>query len=194
MSEHAVTVLISRNVKPGCEFDFERTTANLMQTASRFDGYLGAQLIRPGEDPDVQDTMYHVVLAFDNQAHLDTWHHSAERQRGLATADPYIAGAANIRSLSGLGLWFRTSLQGPPRWKVAVVTWLGIFPTVSLLFQATADLLQHWPFLARTMVLTLAVVAVMTWGVAPLLTRLFRPWLFAPGAARKADGARNPDR
>ena len=184
MSAHAVTVLISRNVKPGCEADFEGATTRLMQMASSFAGYLGAQLIRPGDDPDVQDTMHHVVLAFDDQAHLDAWHHSAERQRGLATAAPYIAGSASIRALSGLGLWFRTPQQGPARWKVAVVTWLGIFPTVSVLLWASAALLQFWPFLARTTVLTLAVVAVMTWVVAPLLTRLFRPWLFAPSAAR----------
>ena len=49
MSEHAVTVLISRNVKAGCEADFERVTLALIQIAGRFKGYLGAQLVHPGE-------------------------------------------------------------------------------------------------------------------------------------------------
>jgi len=185
MSEHAVTVLISRNVKPGCEAEFERATTRLIQVASAFKGCLGAQLVRPGEDPEVQDLMYHVVLAFDTQAHLDAWHDSEERLQGLAGADPYIAGAASIRPLSGLGLWFRAAQQGPPRWKVAVVTWLGIFPTVYLLFLATGGLLKDWPLLARTIALTLAVVAVMTWLVAPQLTKIFRPWLFATSAGRQ---------
>lgn len=193
MSEHAVTVLISRNVKPGCEAEFEGATTRLIQVASAFKGCLGAQLVHPGEDPEVQDLMYHVVLAFDTQANLDAWHHSEERRQGLASADPYIEGAASIRPLSGLGLWFRTAHQGPPRWKVAVVTWLGIFPTVYLLFRATADLLAPWPLLVRTIVLTLAVVAAMTWVVAPVLTKLFRPWLFAPTAPSKA-GTRHSQR
>jgi antibiotic biosynthesis monooxygenase (ABM) superfamily enzyme len=37
--------------------------------------------------------------------------------------------------------------------------------------------LKSWALLPRTIVLTLAVVALMTWVVAPQLTRLFRPWL-----------------
>ena len=51
LSEHAVTVLISRNVKPGCEAEFERATRALIKVAEGSKGYLGAQLVRPGEDP-----------------------------------------------------------------------------------------------------------------------------------------------
>lgn len=194
MSEQAVTVLISRNVKPGCEADFERVTATLMSVAANFEGYLGAQLVHPGDDPEVQDLMYHVVLAFDSQVHLDSWHESPERRLGLAATLPFIEGPTSFRPVSGLGLWFRTAQQGPPRWKVAVVTWLGIFPTVYGLFWLTADLLRSWPLLARTALLTLAVVAVMTWVVAPQLTRFFRPWLFARGQAQKATGMRQRHR
>jgi antibiotic biosynthesis monooxygenase (ABM) superfamily enzyme len=77
----------------------------------------------------------------------------------------------------GLGLWFRTTQPNPPRWKVAVVTWLGICPTVYVLFLLTGDLLKSWSLLPRTVLLTLAVVVSMTWVVAPQLTRLLRPWL-----------------
>lgn len=179
MSEHAVTVLISRNVKAGCEADFERVTLALIQIAGRFKGYLGAQLVHPGDDPEVEDTMYHVVLAFDHQANLDTWNHSAERAQGLLAAAPFIEGQPSIRPMVGLGLWYRAPLAGPPRWKVAVVTWLGICPTVYLLFLLTGDLLKSWGLLPRTVVLTIAVVAVMTWLVAPQLTKLLRPWLLS---------------
>jgi len=187
LSEHAVTVLISRNVRPGCEADFERVTAALMQSAARFEGYLGAQLVHPGEDPEVEGAMYHVVLAFDHQAHLDAWHESPERRQGLAATARFIEGGEpRIKPVSGLGLWFRSAQLSPPRWKVAVVTWLGICPTVYVLFLLTGDLLKSWHLLPRTVLLTLAVVIVMTWVVAPQLTRVLRPWLFAarPGAKR----------
>ncbi len=180
MSEHAVTVLISRNARAGCEAEFERVTQTMMQVAAGFDGYLGAQLIHPGDDPEVDDAMYHVVLAFDRQASLDAWHDSPERQLGLAAAAPLIDGVPRIKPVSGLGLWFRTDQPSPPRWKVAVVTWLGICPTVYILFLLTGDLLQSWSLPLRTIILTLAVVVLMTWIVAPQLTRLFRPWLFSP--------------
>lgn len=180
MSEHAVTVLVSRNVKSGCEADYERVTQTLMGAASRSPGFLGAQLVHPGQDPEVEDAMYHVVLAFDHQANLDVWHDSSERKAGMAALAPFIQGEPSFRPMSGLGLWFRTTQPSPPRWKVAVVTWLGICPTVYVLFWLTGDLLRSWTLLARTIVLTLAVVAVMTWVVAPQLTKFFRPWLFRP--------------
>lgn len=179
MSEHAVTVLISRNVKAGSEADFERVTHALMQTAGRVKGYLGAQLIHPGEDTEVDDTMYHVVLAFDHQANLDAWHDSPERAEGLLAAAPFIEGQSSVRPMVGLGLWYRTAPAGPPRWKVAVVTWLGICPTVYVLFLLTSDLLKSWGLFPRTVVLTVAVVAIMTWIVAPQLTKLLRPWLLS---------------
>lgn len=177
MSAHAVTVLITRRIKPGCEVDFEKFTVTMMQTAASFPGCLGAQLVHPGEDPDVTDPMYHIVLAFDRQSNLDNWHASPERKRGLAAAAPFIEGAFKTQPLSGLGLWFQTSQPSPPKWKVAVVTWLGICPTVYLLFLWMGDRLSAWPLLPRTVLLTLAVVVLMNWVVAPRLTRLFGPWM-----------------
>jgi uncharacterized protein len=134
VSEHAVIVLISRNVKAGCEADFDRVTTAFMEVAARFPGYLGAQLVHPGEDPEVEDAMYHIVLAFDSQSSLDAWRHSPERKLGLAAAAPFIEGELKFRPMEGLGLWYRAAQRSPPRWKIAVVTWLGICPTVYLLF------------------------------------------------------------
>jgi antibiotic biosynthesis monooxygenase (ABM) superfamily enzyme len=184
MSEHAVTVLISRSVKAGCEADFERVTNTLMQVAQSFKGCLGAQLVHPGEDPEVNDLMYHIVLAFDRQANLDAWHASPERRLGLDAASPFIEGAPSVKPMVGLGLWFRPT-PSPPRWKVAVVTWLGICPTVYTLFLLSGDLLKSWSLLPRTIVLTVAVVVVMTWLVAPQLTKYLRPWLFSQRSGPK---------
>jgi antibiotic biosynthesis monooxygenase (ABM) superfamily enzyme len=72
----------------------------------------------------------------------------------------------------------------PPRWKVAVVTWLGIFPTVYLLFLLLGDWLAPWSLLSRIFVLTMLVVVIMTWGVAPQLTKLLKTWLY-PAATPK---------
>jgi antibiotic biosynthesis monooxygenase (ABM) superfamily enzyme len=68
-------------------------------------------------------------------------------------------------------------LSAPPRWKIAVVTWLGICPTVYLAFLLTLPYVASWGLFPRVVLLTLLVVAAMTWIVAPGLTRLFRHWL-----------------
>jgi uncharacterized protein len=40
-----------------------------------------------------------------------------------------------------------------------------------------ADLLAPWPLLPRVMLITGLVVVLMTWLIAPRLTRWLRPWL-----------------
>lgn len=182
-AEHAVTVLISRQVKPGCEAQFERLMEQIIAVASTFKGHLGAQLVHPGDEQGVNDSLYHIVLAFDSDANLKSWQDSPARSLGLAAAAPFIEGQELVRQVSGLAHWFQAPVGprqvAPPRWKVAVVTWLGIFPTVYLLFFLLGGLLAPWPQFARLMLLTALVVGLMTWLVAPQLTRLLKPWLYA---------------
>ena len=179
----AVTVLISRQVKPEYGVEFERVMDQIIATAATFKGYLGAHLVRPGDEQGVNDSLHHVVMAFDSGANLDLWQNSPARSLGLAAAAPFIEGQALIRHVSGLAHWFlprgESKQVPPPRWKVAVVTWLGIFPTVYVLFLALGDLLAPWPLWARILLITILVVGLMTWVVAPQLTRWLKPWLYS---------------
>ena len=103
------------------------------------------------------------------------------RSLALAAIAPHIEGQT-VRQVSGLGHWFAAptgpNQNSPPRWKVAVVTWLGICPTVYALFLLLVEALAPWPLLPRVMLLTLLVVITMTWLVAPQLTQLLKPWLY----------------
>lgn len=181
-SDAAVTVLISRRVKSGHEEVFERLCQQLMEVAAGFEGYLGSQLVHPGEETEAEDGLYHVVLAFENRASLDRWQDSAARSLGLTALAPHIEGVSSFRHVSGLAHWFQPRntlpLGQPPRWKVAIVTWVGICPTVYLIFLLLSAPLTSWPLLARIATITALVVVAMTWMVAPQLTRLFRPWLY----------------
>ncbi len=178
----AVTVLVTRRVKAGHEAAFEQASSDMTAAARAFPGYLGGQLVRPDAEGSSGDaTLYHVVFAFDTTAHLQGWQQSPTRSFTLAAIAPHIEGQT-VRQVSGLGHWFAAPVgptqNPPPRWKVAVVTWLGICPTVFGLFVLLEPLLAAWPLLPRVMLLTALVVLVMTWGVAPQLTQWFKPWLY----------------
>ena len=68
----------------------------------------------------------------------------------------------------------------PPLWKMAVVTWLGVWPTVFAVSSLGGRwLLSGWPFWLAVGIETLAVVAIFTWGVMPLLTRWVQSWLLS---------------
>lgn len=177
----AVTVLVTRRVKAGHEAAFEQASAHMTAAASAFPGYLGGQLVCPDAEGSDDPVLYHVVFAFDTAEHLQGWQQSPARSLGLAAIAPHIEGQT-LRQVSGLGHWFAAPVgpkqMPPPRWKVAVVTWLGICPTVYVLFLLLGEWLAPWPLLPRVMLLTALVVLLMTWLVAPQLTQLLKPWLY----------------
>ena len=175
-------------MKAGQEAAFERLMGEMMAAARGFAGHLGGQLVRPGsqeagDEASSEPRVYHVVFAFDSEAHLRAWQQSPARRLGLAAIDPLTDGPQQVRQMSGLAHWFvepkGPPVPPPPRWKVAVVTWLGIFPTVLALFLTVVPLMADWPLVPRVLVVTVLVVLIMTWGVAPRLTRWLRPWLHA---------------
>ena len=175
----AVTVLVTRRIKPGMEATFEKLMGDMIAAAATYPGHLGAQLVRPGEQDDSEPGLYQVVFAFDSDAHLQAWKDSPARSLGVAAIEPLAEGPARMQQVIGMAHWFMTGTQQtpPPRWKVAIVSWIGIFPTVTLLFILLGDLLARWPLVPRVMCLTGLVVLIMTWVVAPQLTRWLRPWL-----------------
>lgn len=183
----AVTVLVTRRVKAGHEAAFEQASSDMTAAARAFPGYLGGQLVRPDAEGSSDDaSLYHVVFAFDTQAHLQGWQQSPTRSLALAAIAPHIE-TQTLRQVSGLGHWFAAPVGSkqnpPPRWKVAVVTWLGICPTVYALFLGVAPLLAGWPLLPRVMLITALVVLLMTWLVAPRLTSWLKPFLYPPARA-----------
>ena len=70
--------------------------------------------------------------------------------------------------------------MAPSRYKLALVTWLGAYPVITLILWALGPLMQSWPLLARTLVVSFLMVAALTWLVLPVLMRTFQGWLVPP--------------
>lgn len=79
--------------------------------------------------------------------------------------------------MHGLEAWFHSSHTPPPRWKMAVATLLGVYPTSLLLAVTVGGAVHTWPLLARSLVIAGCMVALLTWVVMPLVTRLLHGWL-----------------
>lgn len=173
-----VTRIARRRARPGSESQYEATIREMFAAMQKScPGFLGADLLPP-EAPGGE---YQVIIRFGSEADLHAWdvcplrHAFHRRLREVAEGEP------EYRSLSGLEAWFMPAVvpasMHPPRVRMAVVTWLGIFPTVSLFLWFVAPYLMPLPFLLRTGVLTALIVMTMTWVVMPCLTKLMRPWL-----------------
>ena len=86
--------------------------------------------------------------------------------------------------LTGLESWFTLPAQpgaaAPPPYKMALVTWVTIFPLITVVVIVAAPLIGGLPLVPRLAVTTLVTVSLMTWVVMPRVTRLLRRWLY-PG-------------
>lgn len=96
-----VTVTVARRVAPGREADFEEWSDELTAAASRFDGYLGAGMLRPSRVGEP----WHVVFRFDSGAHLHEWDVSAERAAVLARGEDLVH-SSDVHRVTGLETWF----------------------------------------------------------------------------------------
>lgn len=173
-----VTRIARRRAQPGKEREYEATVREMFLHMQKTPGFLGAEMIPPHNPGDE----YQVVVNFASEAALAGWDacparaEMHRRLREVADTEP------EYRSLSGLEAWFAPAVvpasMHPPRARMALVTWMGIFPTVSLVLWLIEPLVRPYlPFLPKVALLTGLIVATMTWGVMPRLTRLMRGFL-----------------
>ncbi len=179
-----VHVAITRTVKSGCEASFEKAVLKFFAQSQKQEPTLGAQLLRPLQG--TQSRTYGILRSFDSEQDRETFYESEDFQRWQKEVAPLVEGTYSRRELNGLEAFFDqpTHIQEPPLWKMAVVTWLGVWPTVFTVSSLGGRwLLSGWPFWLAVGIETLAVVAILTWGVMPVLTRWLKPWLTSPAGA-----------
>jgi antibiotic biosynthesis monooxygenase (ABM) superfamily enzyme len=174
-----VTTTVTRRVKPGHEPFYERFLEGVIAAASRFPGHLGAEVFRP-ESASAGE--YRVVYRFDTGEHLRAWLDSDERAAWLERAEPHVIGPMRTQFLTGLETWFtlpgRPAAPPPPPYKMALLTWITIFPLITLVVVVLEPLLEGLALVPRLAITTAVTVPIMTWLAMPRVTRLLRSWLF----------------
>jgi antibiotic biosynthesis monooxygenase (ABM) superfamily enzyme len=177
-----ITVSITRTVKPGCEADFERALHEFVQRSFSLPGQMGVHIMRPA--PGSSSREYGIIRRFANRQTLAAFRTSPEYLEWNALAVDLTEGSARTEELCGLESWF-TSPGAPllrlPKWKMALATFLGVFPTAAILNLTLGPALKPWPFLLSSVVFNACMVALLTWIVMPLITRAFHHWLHASG-------------
>jgi uncharacterized protein len=174
-----VTAVASRRVKRGREQEFEEWVSGILSEANKAQGYLGSEVLRPSDSGDDE---YRIVFRFDHASNLHAWENSEERRRWLRKSRPLLREEENVRVLTGLETWFtlpaKAGEPSPPRYKMATVTWLAVFPVVTVIFSLFGQWLNMLPTLLRTLVFTVVMVTLMTYVIMPRMTRLFSFWLY----------------
>jgi uncharacterized protein len=178
----AVPPTVTRRVKPGHEAFYEQFLEGIVSAASGFPGYLGVEVFRP---QSASAGEYRTVYRFDTPEHLRAWLDSDIHAAWLERAEPHVIGPMHTSFVTGLESWFTLPGQpetAPPPYKMALVTWITIFPLITAIVAVTGPLLEGLPLAVRLGITTALAVPLMTWVVMPRVTRLLRRWLY-PGPA-----------
>lgn len=168
--------LVRRRAKAGCERAYEEAVRGMFDAARVFPGYDSAELLPP-ETPGGE---YQIIQRFATEADLDRWNASEERVLWLERIAVFAEGDPEYRVLTGLDAWFSPTVvtpKPPQKWRMTIVSWMGIFPTVALLLWFVAPVLAPLPFLVRTALFTGLVAVLMSYVVMPRLSRWMAWWL-----------------
>ena len=178
MNTDPVTVCITRTVKPGCEADFLRSLHDFVQRSLSLPGQHGVHIMRPA--PGSRSRDYGIIRKFASREALTAFRTSPEYLEWNQLAVELTEGAGSAEELTGLESWFTVPgapLRALPKWKMAIATFLGVFPVAAVLNLTLGPAIRSWNFILSNAVFNACVVALLTWIVMPVITLALHGWL-----------------
>jgi antibiotic biosynthesis monooxygenase (ABM) superfamily enzyme len=168
-----IHVAITRKVLPGKEEEFKDALRRFLGDSFLHGGVHGASMITAL--PGTENREIGILRTFADQAERDAFYHSKlfkdwEAYASTLTEEPV------YRELTGLEAWFR-SPGAPPRWKMALATLCGVYPTSLFLTYVLAPHIQGLHPAFRTLIVAGCMVGMLTWIVMPRVTKVLKPWL-----------------
>ncbi len=179
----AIHIAITRRVKSGCEAEFQTALREFFQDSFAHGGVLGATMIVPLPGSDSRE--FGILRTFRDEKERDDFYTSPIFKAWQAKCAPLTESDSwTQRPLHGLEALFRSSQTPPPKWKMAVATFLGVFPLATVLNLTLGPLIQQWPFIIRNAVFNAFVVSLLAWAVMPVITKILHGWLQPPSATK----------
>lgn len=97
LTDNAATVIIGEKVRPGCEQAFVAWQQELNSAASRYAGFVAAEI----NSPTSVQPRWSVIYRFDSIPNLQAWINSATRQDRLAERQRYCDGPSTHQIVRG---------------------------------------------------------------------------------------------
>ena len=173
-SEH--TVVVSIKIKPGFEKDYDEWLRRFLVSVRKVPGYLGTTTImETGTDSSAR----HVIHRFRDKASLEAWENSEDLHKLAEEANKY--STPYPQKATGLETWFTLpdlkAIVPPPKWKMAIVAFIGAYCISLLASFILGPYLGLQPLLFN-LFMTIILVIGLTYFAMPLLSRLLRRWLY----------------
>jgi len=181
-----ITLVISEVVRPDQLEEYETWVRGLINQIEEFDGFIGADVLRPGDHSHPE---YVIIIIFDSYDHLKKWEDSSVCVEWMAKSAEYIVGEATSQKASGLETWFTLPDESrfvpkPAFYKMVIVSTIAVFSLVLAVDAIFGFLLEYLPPLLDLFVSVTIVSVFMTYPVMPYLTRWLDFWLY-PSLTKK---------
>ena len=186
-TSQALTMIVRHQVDSGKSTLFDQWAKDIREVASRFDGFLGTEVIRPiAGDGQANDNEYVCIIRFGDYQKLKNWTDSAERRQWIDRTVDFSSQPPKVEHYQSLEFWFErdgveksgtSAAKAPPKYKMALLSFLVIWVQVTLLVPIIASWIGE-PYALVTAVAVATIVLMTTYLFMPLVTRLLKRWLF----------------
>src|SRR4051794_20163100 len=149
-----IHVAVLRRVRPGREAEFEAALAGFLEAAKAVAGSGHAHVVRPAE-PGSRE--YGFSRTFASAADRDAFYGSDFYRNWNERIRPLVEGEVRRQDINGLAAFFREPGSPPPKWKMALLTWLGVTPAVYVFGAAVPALFGPLPRLVQVCLITACV-------------------------------------
>lgn len=170
----SIHVAITRRILPGKEQEFYRAARRFMGESFTHDAVSGAGIV---SFPENGSNEVGILRSFATEAEKEAFYSSEMYRKWEDYVATLTEGPPKLRQLSGLEAWFREPGLPPPRWKMALLTLAAVWPVNMILTHSLGLLIAPLPQPLRILIMSGTLISLLTWGVMPLLTKAFRPWL-----------------
>ncbi len=175
--------VISRVMRPGDEDAYDPWAARVIAAGQADERFVSAvRLDQPG-------ALHHLVLQFADAAALKHWSEQ-EAYRALASeADTFSVGL-DQNDTGAIMCFDLPSEVAAKKWKTALVTWLGVVPTLLIVSSVVARALPDVPRVVQQIISSVLLTSALTWLILPRVRGWSRFWMMQNerGDLRKEPG------
>jgi antibiotic biosynthesis monooxygenase (ABM) superfamily enzyme len=175
--------VISRVMRPGHEEAYGSWVDRVIAAAQVDGGFMSAVRL------DQAGSLHHLVLHFDERPSLERWWEGATYIALASEADAFSVGLDQNDSGSVMGFDLPSEVAAK-KWKTALVTWLGVVPTLLIVSSVVAWALPDVPRVLQQIVSSVLLTSALTWLILPKVRGWSRFWMMQneQGDLRKEPG------
>lgn len=177
--DEPVNVVIQHEVPVSRDAEFRNIIAEITNAMTAFPGFLGKHIFH---GQHANKITYTVLCRFDTLEHLRAWEQSEIRAELRKRMEAITEQQPAYHFLTGLETWFSLGVKHPiippPRYKMAIITWVCIYSLLVLVFTLFGSYLSQLIMPVRLLIVSFILVFLMTYVVMPNITRLLVKWLY----------------